>query len=273
MQIRIPGIRALALVLFKVSQESRNFKLRKPKQEDNWRLYERLAVAFEAENSGIELSVSPNARIEGFISRKSRQIDALIDARWGYDLSRRIIVDAKFHRRKLDVKEVESFEGMMKDCRAAHGILICNKGWSEGAKRRAQDAITIKLLTSEEIEERTSWASFDKCIGECHRIPNRYSRKGLVLWDAEHLLNIGGLCAVVYTGKCDICHNFHIWCWDCGEKFAIGSEDQHECYCKRMWVSVIEEEIDDPTGKTLNAVHLLLQAENDMFALDRRRLR
>lgn len=78
---------------------------------------------------------------------------------------------------------------------------------------------------------------------------------------------------VVFTGKCDVCHNFHIWCWDCGEKFAISEEDQHECHCKRMWVSVIEEEVDDPSGKTLNAVHLLLQTGVDIFALDRRRLR
>ena len=92
----------------------------KLKHEDNWRLYERLVAALEAENSGIELSVTPNARIKGCISHKSRQIDVLIDARWGDDLSRRIIVDAKFHGRKLDIKDVESFEGMMKDCEAAH---------------------------------------------------------------------------------------------------------------------------------------------------------
>lgn len=245
----------------------------KLKHEDNWRLYERLVAALEAENSGIELSVTPNARIKGCISHKSRQIDVLIDARWGDDLSRRIIVDVKFHGRKLDIKDVESFEGMMKDCEAAHGILVCPKGWSRGAKRRAQDAITIKLLTLEEIEEKTSWASFDECVGECCQDSNRRSQKGLVLWDADHLLKIDGLWAVVFTGKCDICHNFHIWCWDCGEKFAVSEEDQHECYCKRMWVSVIEEEVDDPSSKTLNAVHLLLQTGNDILALDRRRLR
>ena len=241
--------------------------------EDNWRLYERLVAALETENSGIELSVTPNARIKGYISHRSRQIDVLIDARWGDDLSRRIIVDAKFHRKKLNIKDVESFEGMMKDCAAAHGILVCPKGWSRSAKRRAQDAITIKLLTLEEIEEKTSWASFDECVGECYQDPERLSQTGLVLWDAEHLLSIHSLWAVVFTGKCDICHDFHIWCWDCGEKFAVSEEDQHECCCKRIWVSVIEEEVEDPSGKTLNAVHLMLQTGNEILALDRRRLR
>ena len=89
-------------------------------QTSNWRLYERLAAAMVAENSGIELSVTPNAQIVGGISKESRQIDVLIDARWGDDLTRRVIVDAKLYRSKLDIKDVESFEGMMKDCGADH---------------------------------------------------------------------------------------------------------------------------------------------------------
>lgn len=242
-------------------------------QESDWRLYERLVAAFEAQNSGVEFSVTANARIRGHISYKQRQIDVLIDARWGDDLSRRIIVDAKLHRAKLDIKDVESFEGMMKDCGAEHGILFCPNGWSEGAKRRAQDAITIKLLSLEELKKETCWASFDECVGECYLIGQAHSQRGLVLWDAQHLLPIDGLWAVIFTGKCDVCHNFHVWCWDCSEKFAMKDEDKYECNCNRLWVSAIEEEVDDPLGKTLNAVHLLLQAGDNVLALDRRRLR
>jgi len=249
------------------------FRLSKIQQVHNWRIYERLVSAFQAENSGVELSVTPNARIKGLVSLRSRQVDVLIDARWGDDFSRRVIVDAKFHGRKLNIKDVESFEGMMKDCSAAHGILVCPKGWSQSAKRRAQDAITIKLLTLEDLEEKTSWASFGECIGECYQVPKLRSKKGMVLWDAEHLLEIGGLFVIVRTGKCDACHNFHVWCWDCGEKFAIGDEDQHECYCERVWVSAIEEDMNDLSGKTLNAVHLLMSIGGNALPLDRRRLR
>lgn len=209
----------------------------------------------------------------GRISQKPRQIDVLLDARWGDDLSRRIIIDAKLYRAKLDIKDVESFEGMMRDCGAERGILVCPNGWSEGAERRAQDAITVKLLSLEELEEKKLWASFDECVGKCYQNPSTRSQKGLVLWDAEHLLAIDGLWAIVFTGKCDVCHDFHIWCWDCGEKFAIGDEDQHECYCERLCVSAIEEEVDGPSGETLNAVHLLLLLGDNVLPLDRRRLR
>lgn len=244
-----------------------------PGEENNWRLYERLVAAFEAENSGIELSVTPNARIKGLISHKSRQIDVLLDARWGDDLSRRIIVDAKLRKKKLDIKDIESFEGMMRDCGAERGILVCPSGWSEGASRRAQDAITITLLPLEDLKEQTSWASFDQCIGKCHQNPRLETQKGLVLWDAQHLLSFDGIFAVVYTGKCDVCHNFHVWCWGCGEKFALVEEGEHKCYCQWLWVSAIEEEVDDSSAMTLNAVHLLLVARDQALPLDRRRLR
>jgi hypothetical protein len=241
--------------------------------DKTWRLYERIVAALEAENVGIEMSITPNAKIVGGISLQERQIDVLIDARWGDDISKRIIVDAKLYRTKLDIKDVESFEGMMKDCGAERGVLVCPNGWTEAAQRRARDAITVKLLALEEIEESTVWAHFDDCLGECSQQPNKRKLTGLVLWDAEHFLSIDEMYAIIFTGKCDVCHNFQIWCWDCGEKFAIGEEDEYTCSCERQWISVIEEETDDTTGNTLNAVHLLLIVNDSLWPLDRRRLR
>lgn len=118
-------------------------------------MYERFTAAFVSENAGIEVSVTPNAKIVGK-SRVGRQIDVLVDARWGDKRSRRVIVDAKMYGRKLDIKDVEAFEGMMRDCRADRGILFCPSGWTGGAKRRAQDAITIQMMSLEELEATTS---------------------------------------------------------------------------------------------------------------------
>lgn len=239
----------------------------------NWRLYERFVAALRAENEGIDVSVTPNAPIVGCITGIERQVDVLIDARWGDDISRRIIVDAKHYRAKIDIKEVESFEGMMKDCRAERGIIVCPNGCTDGAKRRIQDAITITTITLAELRESTSWASFDECYGECHSETKARSRVGLVLWGEPHSLLMNGLWAIIYTGKCDVCHNFQVWCWDCGDKFALSDEDEYECSCGRTWVTAIEEEISDPAGEMLNAVHLFLCEEKMVIPLDRRMLR
>ncbi len=245
----------------------------RPGELPAWRLYERVVAAIVAENTDLELSVTPNACLLGHFSGVERQVDVLIDARWGDDDTARIIVDAKRYSRKLDVKDIEAFLGMMADCRARRGILYAPLGCSLAAERRSRDTVTITVLRADELDE-SWWAAFEECRGDCQRHPRRRSHRGLVLWDAQHLLEIDGLWAIAYTGKCDMCHNHHVWCWDCGERFGLCREDQHECGCGHLWVSTIEEDLDDESGETLNAVHLLLQTvDKQMLALDQRRLR
>lgn len=238
-----------------------------------WRIYERVCAVYKSENVGIDFTIIPNASIEGRLSKIKRQIDVLIDARWGEDFSRRIIVDAKLYGRKIHIKDVETFEGMMRDVNAHRGIIICPKGWSEGAKRRAQDAITIELLSLEDFLNNDYWGDFDQCIGECKKNPVKHSNKGVVIWDADHPIILNGAISVVFTGKCDVCHNFHVWCSACGEKFALDVEDNHKCDCGWLWSSVIEEEIEGLDEGSLKAVHLLLLANDKLIPLDRRMLK
>ena len=240
------------------------------KKELTWRVYERIVAAAEAEECGINLSVTPNARLLGKISGKQRQIDVLIDARWGDDLSDRTIVDAKLRSRPIDITAVESFEGMMKDCSAHRGIIVCANGYTDGAIKRAQNAIMIKLLRVDEIDEY-SWAAYEPCMGKCAQASSCIG--GLVLWDGQHPLPLGPGWAIVFTGKCDVCHDFNVWCWDCGEKFALSPEDEYRCGCERVWVSAIEQETDEVERANLLAVHLLVTDGDEVLALDRRALR
>ena len=239
-------------------------------QELSWRIYERIVAAAEVEAGGIDVSVTPNARLLGQVSGKRRQVDVLIDARWGDDLSHRIIVDAKSQSRPIDIKDVESLEGMMRDCRAHRGVLVCANGHTDGALKRAQEAITIKLLSADEVDE-FAWAAFDPCMGKCGRASD--TSRGLVLWDGQHPLLLGAGWAIVFTGKCDVCHEFNVWCWDCGEKFALSSEDKYECGCERTWVSAIEVATDGAERGHPMAVHLLVISGDQVLALDRRALR
>lgn len=240
-----------------------------------WKTYERVVAAAEAENTGVEFTVTPNATLRGAISGRSRQVDVLIDCRWSDDVSHRTIVDAKLRRRKVDIRDVEALLGMMQDCRAARGILVCTTGYTKAALARAQNAVTIKLLNDDDVDE-FSWASYEPCLGSCHNreLPNQ---RGLVLWDGKHLLGIANFWFIAFTGKCDVCHQFHVWCWDCGSKFSIPEENHVECGCEgRLWASVIEEELAQ--SGTLNAAHLLmvdqhLDPSNGPVALDRRALR
>ncbi|MEM7117594.1 MAG: restriction endonuclease, partial [Chloroflexota bacterium] len=142
-------------------------------EDPTWLVYERCVAALTTEQyDSLKFTVQPNVKLIGQYSEVERQIDVLIDSRWRDQIDRRIIVDAKYRKRKLDVKDVEAFEGMLKDCRANRGIIVCTSGYSKAAFRRAQDAITISIIDIDDLEEY-DWV-YEKCLGLCSQ---RHSSK------------------------------------------------------------------------------------------------
>lgn len=195
-----------------------------------WRVYERVVAAFELDAVSMDVSVIPNASLIGGISGVKRQIDVLVDARWEKGLARRIIYDAKFRKRKIDVKDVESFEGMMRDVGAARGVIVCAAGWSAAAEARAEQSIDIRLLTAEELDT-FDHAAMDECPN-CALTADK--QRGMVFWDGQFPLPLDGW-VIIFTGKCDVCRCFAFWCWDCGDKKVVPDEVVHECGCERSW--------------------------------------
>lgn len=224
----------------------------------DWRIYERVAVCFEIEAAGMDVSVTPNASLIGTISGVRRQIDILVDARWDEGVVRRIIYDAKRRRRKIDVKDVESFEGMMRDVRASRGVLICSSGWTGAAERRAAENIDIRLMSTEEVDY-IDHAATDPCP-HCRNLQRKH--KGIVFWDGQFPLPLDGW-AVIFTGKCDACRSFAFWCWDCGEKVVVPDEETYECGCERVWL--VEKNEDEAL--------FVMRVENGEIPIDRRPIR
>lgn len=225
----------------------------------DWRRYERFVAALQLEAVSDDVTVIPNARLQGCISGVRRQLDVLIDARLGDDVSRRIIVKARRTRRKLDVSDVEAFKGVMEDCRANRGILVSASGHTAAAYRRAQDFITLSIVALDDVDGLNLF-SWEPCLGLCASPGNGRRRKGWVLYEQPIGLSIrGGPSSIVSTAKCDECHDFHIWCWDCGEKFALrGDEAEAKCSCDRFWLTSIEGDGLDDQIHPLEGVYLLM---------------
>jgi hypothetical protein len=221
----------------------------------DWRIYERVAACFEIDAADMDVSVTPNASLVGTISGVKRQIDVLIDARWEDGVKRRIILDAKLRKRKVNVKDVESFEGMMRDVRASRGALVCANGYSKAALRRAEQSIDIRIIGTDEALG-IDHAAIDPC-------PNCAAKKrsrGLVFWDGQFPLPLGQAWAIVFTGKCDRCRSFAFWCWDCGEKVVVPDSETYECGCERVWF--VEKNESEAT--------FVLRIEDGEIPLDRR---
>lgn len=228
----------------------------------DWRKYERyVAFLCSEEFASDNTTVIPNARIIGK-SGSHRQVDVLVEKKYDLTRSRRLIVDAKRYKKRVDIKDVETFEGMMRDCGASRGILVCPEGYTEGALRRAREHISIRLVPLDDIDG-LSLDRWEECLSErC----SRRSSRGLVLWDSPYgIVRHDGMQSISCVAKCDGCGSFHIWCWGCGEKFSLGDEDEHKCGCDGdwFWLTAVEEDIDDQTGERRKAVYLLLPSLRD----------
>lgn len=185
-----------------------------------WEIYERMIARMIADQISTDLCVTPNARLMGRISGRSRQIDVLLEARHDTNNTWRIIVDAKKRSRKIDIKEVEAFQGLMEDVNATHDIMVSPTGYTKTAEQRAQTAVSIQLVPLDHLNDFDP-STWPKCA-------NTRCTHGRVFWDGYPGLSLilrpvtntdityfKEITFVHYVGKCDRCGRFHIKCLKC----------------------------------------------------------
>lgn len=240
-----------------------------------WKLYELFVARLLRDSISTAVTVTPNARIRGAITGVQRQIDVLIEARHDTDDTRRIIVDAKARKRKIDVTHVETFEGLMKDSNATHGLLVCPKDHTKAAEKRAQRTISIHLVPLSYLEH------FDPSSWELCR--NQHCKRGHVFWDGYPELNFGltplsnpaaSRLVIPYVhsvGKCERCRQFHVKCFTCGTMVSLSGEDEFRCQCNTPWFWLSSIETDEEDGRQSAELHVVM-ANGNVVTTDRRSL-
>ena len=236
----------------------------------DWKTYELFVAQLLVNEASTSYCITANARIKGRISGIRRQIDVLIDCRHDSDDSNRIIVDAKRRRRKVDVPQVEAFEGLMRDVGAAHGYLVCPMGHTHAAQKRADSSISIRLLPLDQLGcfDPGTWP---KCL-------HKACSEGRVLWDGFpattlRLAPLSGVNPIAadyihHVGKCIVCRRFHVLCITCKKLFILEDEDEHQCKCKLPWFWLSSVEDDD---LNVQAVELhLVSGLGDIMTVNRK---
>ena len=80
-----------------------------------------------------EAEVLHDVKLDGRKSKTKRQVDVLVREKIGqYEIQ--IIIDCKDYARRVDVKGVEAFSGLLSDVGAQKGVLVAPKGFTETAK-------------------------------------------------------------------------------------------------------------------------------------------
>lgn len=105
----------------------------------DWRGYESYVLgSLAAQFPGVRLEA--NVKLAGKRSGVPRQIDVLAYA------DQVVAIECKYFGRRVDVKCVEAFIGMLGDVEIQRGILVTAVGFSEAAKRRAlNDQLNVEL--------------------------------------------------------------------------------------------------------------------------------
>jgi len=142
-----------------------------------------------------------------------------------------------------------------------------------GALRRAQDAIAIALLPFDEAVDEFEWV-YEPCLGPC--ADRKSGHRGGVLWGEFQATGFQGNpgWVMLQTGKCDGCHSFHVWCHDCGEKFAVPDDKSVTCGCEgREWASVQESAASGHVGQPTSIWLMMREYGGAPTTLDRRPIR
>jgi len=119
----------------------------------DWQGYER-EVAEQFRINYPTAEITPNAKLVGKFSRVERQIDLLIEER-ASDFAFRILIDAKYRGRKIDVGDVEAFIGLTRDVEAHTGMMVALEGYTPAAVSRAHNDdldIILDVLNLDELK-------------------------------------------------------------------------------------------------------------------------
>lgn len=98
---------------------------------------------FEEAVASIQKNIAPNARIsydEQIVGKSNteRQIDIVVRYNIG-QFSILVVIDCKDWKNPVDIGDVGHFIDMVEDVGANKGAIICNSGFTEGAKNRAKE--------------------------------------------------------------------------------------------------------------------------------------
>ena len=103
----------------------------------DWKKFEQLAAAIQRELAP-DAKITENAKLVGKSGSK-RQIDILIEEETG-QFKLRIAIDCKDYKNPVDIKDVETFLGLLTDVGAHKGAMVAAHGFTAAARERALNA-------------------------------------------------------------------------------------------------------------------------------------
>jgi len=235
--------------------------MKEPRKSD---LYERCVAAWAMEEFDyVDITVTANARIRGIISERSRQIDVLLENRFGANPMARVIVEAKLHGRPVDIEVIEATEAKLRDVNASAAVIVSSGGFTKSAIRRSADFVGLRLLEYDWLVDEYEGA-YSHCLS------NSDCGNESLLWSVNKVDEAGSGWLMYKYGKCVRCQTFHVLCQDCGCEFPVSDGQTMSCDCgDREWGAIPESEASGHEGSA-ESTWLMLKFWDDFYGLQRK---
>jgi hypothetical protein len=215
-------------------------------KEPDWRRYERQIYERLVKAAGGEgkAKVTFDKLLPGRQSGVERQIDVYVEGEFANGIiEATMAVDCKHFDRKVDVKGVETFIGLVEDIGTDFGLLVTTKGYSEAARNRAAAArgVKVDIVPYEELED---WEPEVLFCPVCTDLDSDRAPGPLYLDPVPDGVEGGEL--AVGVGRCWTCNTISMRC-GCGTLNTMYEAEEgewQECEggCGIEWMAV--EEID-----------------------------
>jgi hypothetical protein len=197
----------------------------------NWQEYQEAVGELYRQMDDIG-TVHKNITKPDKVTRQPRQIDVWIEVQ-AKNLTLGILVDAKFRKHKLDVKDIEEVIALAKAVGANKAVIVATSGWSEPAEVRASFSdLELHLWTIEEALDLIvpdKWIMCPICRDDC------------IVMETSGGFIIDGLWSLFTAGQCRGCRAGLAWCWACGEQYIIEVGNEVQCFCKHSWKNTGDE--------------------------------
>jgi hypothetical protein len=124
-----------------------------------WKRYEKQVADLIRDRAIGPVKITADTKIVGQLSEVPRQIDILIEGNVSGIADVTIALDCKCFSKKVDVKDVEAFLGMVEDVGVNMGMLVTTVGFTPAAKRRATKIVqeVVPLVDIVLLTEATQW--------------------------------------------------------------------------------------------------------------------
>ena len=191
----------------------------------NWQEYQEAVGKLYEKADGFG-NVHKNITRPDKVTGRPRQVDVLVEFEIGghkFDM----LIDAKFHKDKIDVKAVESVLCLAESVGVHKAVIVASNGWTDAASEKAQhagmDLMLLRVDEALEILVPDMWEMCPYCGDDC------------MVLDHDGMMEINGLVFLWFAGKCRECRSAFIWCQDCGLKENLKEKDVWECDCNHLW--------------------------------------